>query len=106
MLHLFIETASERALAALFRGNKLVASCLPPPGLGATRAIMPGIDAMFKEKGIAPRELAFVGVGIGPGSFTGLRVGVAIAKGLALGLSLPLVGIGSLEGYIDGIEGR
>ncbi len=47
--------------------------------------------------GIRPRELTHLGVTLGPGSFTGLRVGLSFAKGLATGLNLPLQGIGTLE---------
>jgi tRNA threonylcarbamoyladenosine biosynthesis protein TsaB len=46
---------------------------------------------------IRPRELTHLGVTLGPGSFTGLRVGLSFAKGLAVGLNLPLQGIGTLE---------
>jgi tRNA threonylcarbamoyladenosine biosynthesis protein TsaB len=49
------------------------------------------------DAGIRPRELTHLGVTLGPGSFTGLRVGLSFAKGLAVGLCLPLQGIGTLE---------
>ena len=55
----------------------------------------------------ADRELAstsLVAVGTGPGSFTGLRVAMALAKGLAVGLGRPIIGIGSLHAWLDGVE--
>ncbi len=51
----------------------------------------------FDQAGIRPRELTHIGVTLGPGSFTGMRVGLSFAKGLATGVNLPLQGIGTLE---------
>lgn len=51
----------------------------------------------FLQTDIQPRDLTHIGVTLGPGSFTGLRVGLSFAKGLAVGLGLPLQGIGTLE---------
>jgi tRNA threonylcarbamoyladenosine biosynthesis protein TsaB len=57
---------------------------------------VPLIDSLFRETGIARSELAGIAVSCGPGSFTGLRIGVATAKALALALDLPLVGVPTL----------
>lgn len=62
-----------------------------------TERLLPGMDWLFQELSIEPREMDAVAVGVGPGSFTGLRVGLATAKGLALSLSVPIVGISSLD---------
>lgn len=51
----------------------------------------------FEATGITPRELSHIGVTLGPGSFTGVRVGLSFAKGLAVALNLKLQGIGTLE---------
>ncbi len=58
--------------------------------------IMSLIDNALSEAGIRPRDLGAIGVGTGPGSFTGLRIGMATAKGLAFGLGIPLSGVSSL----------
>ena len=55
------------------------------------------IEAALREAEVARDEIALIGVNIGPGGFTSLRVGLATAKGLALGLGLPLVGVSSLR---------
>jgi tRNA threonylcarbamoyladenosine biosynthesis protein TsaB len=58
------------------------------------------------EAGIAFSDLTRIAVTIGPGSFTGLRVGLAFAKGLATALSIPCIGINTLEALAAGVEGR
>lgn len=55
------------------------------------------IDALFREAGMTPQALTAIAVGIGPGSFTGLRIAASVAQGLAFGLGIPLVPISSLQ---------
>ena len=59
--------------------------------------LVPGIDSLLRELGRRPADLALVVVGLGPGSFTGLRVGIATALGLARATGAALVGVPSLE---------
>lgn len=58
---------------------------------------MPAIDSLLKECDIVPQDLDKIIVAIGPGSYTGVRIGVSIAKTLAWSLNLPIVGVSSLE---------
>lgn len=60
--------------------------------------LMPRITALLGGRPLA--EVSRIGVGIGPGSFTGLRVGMSLAKGLAHGLGVPIVGLPSLEAWL------
>jgi len=59
--------------------------------------VMPTIEQLMKECGIKPKELDRIVVAMGPGSYTGVRIGVTIAKTLAWSLQIPLVGVSSLE---------
>ncbi len=60
--------------------------------------LLPTLDSTLQKAGLSPNDLDCVGVGIGPGSLTGARVGIAFAKGLVLAVGKPLVGVCSLEG--------
>ena len=62
-----------------------------------TVELMPSIVGMLEQQGITPRDLSAVAVASGPGSFTGLRIGISVAKGLAFALDIPLVGIPTLD---------
>lgn len=59
------------------------------------------VDELLRETGIAPEDLDAVAVGKGPGSYTGLRIGVSFAKGLCYGLQKPLVAVGSLDALVE-----
>ena len=69
-------------------------------GPGQGREIMPRLLAAVERAGRLLREASAVAVGIGPGSFTGLRVGMSLAKGIAFGLEVPIVGIPSLVAWL------
>lgn len=66
-------------------------------GRNHTTTVLPHIDALVRQAGMTPADIRAVVVAIGPGTFTGLRVGVAIAKGLVAARGIPLVGITTLD---------
>ncbi len=66
---------------------------------------MPMLEEMLAEAGLGWRDLACLGVGTGPGNFTGVRISVAAARGLALGLGVPAVGVTALEALAYGRQG-
>lgn len=63
-----------------------------------TSRLMPAIDRILKDASLTIKDLDGIAVSLGPGSFTGLRIGIATAKGLAQGLNIPVVGIPTLDG--------
>jgi tRNA threonylcarbamoyladenosine biosynthesis protein TsaB len=70
-----------------------------PQGQGSE--LLPRLLGLLEHHGATLAQVRAVAVGLGPGSFTGLRVGLALAKGLAAGLGQPIVGVGSLDAWLD-----
>jgi tRNA threonylcarbamoyl adenosine modification protein YeaZ len=68
---------------------------------GQGSELLPRLLALLDGRRASLREVQAVAVGLGPGSFTGLRVGLSLAKGLAAGLAVPIVGVGSLDAWLD-----
>jgi tRNA threonylcarbamoyladenosine biosynthesis protein TsaB len=97
-----IESATSAQSVALLEGERVVAeaSYITEGGRGAK--LMPTVDHVLRRAGISAGELDAVAVSVGPGSFTGLRVGLATAKGLALGAGVTLLGVSTLEVLAEG----
>ena len=115
MTILGFDTATRATAVALFSpdGLALQARDDPPPGERPrhTTRLMPLIVELLDSAGLGWDDLERVAVGVGPGTFTGLRIGVATARGLAVARRLPLVGVSTLEslalGGIDAVtQGR
>ncbi|MBS0635299.1 MAG: tRNA (adenosine(37)-N6)-threonylcarbamoyltransferase complex dimerization subunit type 1 TsaB [Verrucomicrobia bacterium] len=104
-MFLIIDTATSRGLIALCDDNEVLFEKALPLGLSNSRLLEPALLELLALAGITAKELDFVAVGIGPGSYTGLRVGAASAKGLSLGCGIPLVGVPSLHGFIPPVDG-
>lgn len=95
---LLIETATTVASVALSEGPRLLASTTLHLEKAHARALAPMIQALLAQADWAVSRLSGVAVSAGPGSFTGLRVGVSTAKGIAYAADLPLIAVGSLDG--------
>src|SRR5262245_38771593 len=91
-----IETSTRRGSVALWDDRLVLALDHAQPNAHA-EALLPLVARLFAETGIAKSSIERVAAGTGPGSFTGLRVGIALGEGIALGVGVPLVGVGSLE---------
>ena len=70
-------------------------------GQRQSHELLPRVTALLAAEGCAIADLSAVAVGVGPGSFTGLRVGMSVAKGLVLALDLPIVGVPSLPAWLE-----
>src|SRR6185437_1253785 len=92
---LAIDTATENCSAALLCGERLSERTELAPRRHA-ELILPMIDSLLAEAGLSRRRLDGIAVGRGPGAFTGVRLGISVAQGLALGLEIPVVPVSSL----------
>lgn len=97
---LIIETSTERSFVAIWKDGQVRWAKHLPVGYQQSKYLMPEIEAALQAGLLFPSELDCIGVGVGPGSYTGIRIGVAIAKGLAYAWKLPLIGFCSLQGFI------
>jgi tRNA threonylcarbamoyladenosine biosynthesis protein TsaB len=100
MLTLAFDTATGVATSALLRDGKVL-------GERSSRAVRVLADAeeLLEQVGAQPHELSRLVVGTGPGSFTGVRMGLAAARGLAFALDLPLAGVSTLAALAAGAPG-
>ena len=93
-----IETSTMTGSVALMDEERLIAEYTLNLKETHTSRLMPTIDRVTKDASLTIKDLDGIAVSLGPGSFTGLRIGIATAKGLAQGLNIPVVGIPTLDG--------
>lgn len=97
MLVLGIETSTPQASVAIGSEQGVVASAMVSRGANYNEFLLPAIGFCLEQAGLGYRNLGAVAVSLGPGLFSGMRVGVATAKAIAQTLSLPMVGMASLD---------
>ena len=102
---LSIDTCLGASSVAVLDGERVLAARSEPMTRGHQERIGVLAREAAAEAGVAFADLTRIGVTVGPGSFTGLRVGLAFAKGLATALSIPCVGVTTLEAMAYGVEG-
>ncbi len=103
MLLLAFETSAKAASVALFDGEKLLAEQYQNTGLTHSQTLMVMAEDVLKQCGKTPQDVQAVAVANGPGSFTGVRIGVAAAKGFAWASEIPLYGVSTLEAMALGL---
>jgi tRNA threonylcarbamoyladenosine biosynthesis protein TsaB len=99
---LALDTATRLMSLALHDGRQVRAELTWQVGSYHTVELAPQVALLLRRAVVEPGQLQGVAVAIGPGSYTGLRIGLGFAKGLALAQSLPLVGVPTLEGLMRG----
>jgi tRNA threonylcarbamoyladenosine biosynthesis protein TsaB len=104
-LILAIESATPCGSVALVDGGVVVRETFLPPGRQASGTLGSAIEGLFPQGGPSPRGVACVAVSAGPGSFTGLRVGMSAAKGLCLGWGVPIVLVPTLAALASRFRG-
>ena len=92
MLVLAFDTATDVATSALLEDGRVLGE-----RSSEAKALLEAVDGLLRDAGVAPSSLAALVVGTGPGSFTSTRIGVAVARGLALALDVPVAGVSTLD---------
>jgi tRNA threonylcarbamoyladenosine biosynthesis protein TsaB len=100
MLILAFDTATDVATSALVDDGEVL-------GERTSRAVtlLEDVDALLRQAGMRTRDVRALAVGIGPGSFTGIRIGLSTARGLALALGIPVAGVSTLDALAAGAPG-
>ena len=103
MLILAFETSAKAASTALLEDGKLLGESYQNTGLTHSQTLLVMAQDLLKQCGKTPQEVTAVAVAEGPGSFTGVRIGVAAAKGYAWGKGLPCCGVSTLEAMAESL---
>ena len=100
-----IETSSTNCSVSLSNNNKLI-DCLEKdsPNYSHSQKLHSFISELMEKNNISFKDLNAVAVGIGPGSYTGLRIGLSAAKGICYALDIPLISVSSLENMVSNIQ--
>lgn len=101
---LYIETATDVCSVALSKDNQIVGLKEEAGGNNHAKNLLPFVDEVLKQAGVRMSEVNGVAVSIGPGSYTGLRIGVSTAKGIAYTAGIPVMAISTLESIAQGAK--
>ncbi|MEX2648342.1 MAG: tRNA (adenosine(37)-N6)-threonylcarbamoyltransferase complex dimerization subunit type 1 TsaB [Alphaproteobacteria bacterium] len=99
---LALDAATATCSVAAWAGGRVVAALAERPGRRHAERLVPMIEAVLAEAGLGYDALDALAVTVGPGSFTGVRIGLACARGLALASAKPLIGVTTLEALAHG----
>lgn len=102
---LAFDTSDAHCGAALFSGGRLLREAHETMGRGQAERLFPLLEELLDRSGVAWSDLDAIGVGIGPGNFTGIRISVAAARGLGLSLGIPAIGVSRLDAVAHGHAG-
>lgn len=94
---LAVDTSATAASVAVAEENKLIGEFSINTALTHSQTLMPMVDELLKNTGLSVNDIDAVAVNAGPGSFTGVRIGVAVVKGIAFPKNLPCVSVSTLE---------
>ena len=103
MLILAFETSAKAASVALMEGTKLLGEAYQNTGLTHSQTLMVMAEDVLKQCGKSAQDVQAVAVAEGPGSFTGVRIGIAAAKGYAWGKEIPCYGVSTLEAMAESL---
>ena len=101
-LLLAFDTSAAHCAAALLSGDQIIASVEEPMNKGQGERLLGLCAEVLASADVTYSDLTAIGVGIGPGNFTGIRIAVSAARGLALGLGVPAIGVSHLQALAFG----
>lgn len=104
-LILAFDTSAAHCAAALLSGDEMLASVEEPMAKGQGERLLGLCAEVLASSGVVYADLTALAVGVGPGNFTGIRISVSAARGLALGLGIPAIGVSRLEALAYGTDG-
>ena len=94
---LALDTASAHCAVAVLHGERIVASTVEPMAKGQAERLLTLASELLAKTNTRIDQLDAIGVGVGPGNFTGIRIAVSAARGLAMGLGIPAIGVTAFE---------
>ena len=100
MISLILDAATDRGIVGIASDGRVIAQKEFAAAFTNSRLLLPIIDELVKSVGKEPSEFAYIACGIGPGSYTGIRVAVAMGKALSFTHHIPLVGFSGLKGFV------
>ena len=101
---LALETSAKSVSCAVVESGAPLASAYQCTGLTHSRTLLPMVDAMLKNAELTLDEIDAIAIAAGPGSFTGLRIGIAAVKGLAWAADKPCIGVSTLEAMAENVS--
>lgn len=91
------DSSGRTASASILKDNQIISEELVDEGLTHSEMLMPLCERVFNAAGMTPDDIDYFAVSCGPGSFTGLRIGIGVIKGMALAVNKPCVAVPTLE---------
>jgi len=105
MICLSFDTSAKVASVAVLEDKKTLASYSVDNGLTQSELILPMAEDIMKKLGLSYSDIELLATSVGPGSFTGVRIGVSLVKGLSFGKGIPCVGVSTLEALAENLRG-
>lgn len=105
MFLLGIDTSAKRGIVCLGEKEEIITQKILSPH-SSSQQLLPSLDILMKERGKKIQDLEGIVITLGPGSFTGLRIGLSLAKSLAFTLKIPLVGITAFDVWVASFPGQ
>ncbi len=99
-----VESSATAASVAIYSDGKIIAQCFSNTGLTHSQTLLPMVEDTLKTANISLNDVDYIAVSNGPGSFTGVRIGVSAVKGMAQPLKIPCIEISTLEAIAKPLE--